>query len=351
MPPPAGFAGLTFGFYCSTADCMASAFLHRNRGRKKWLLAALTLVTAGPLRSPAQALGSPADSLAPERTLLPGPPARVPVDSAALRKRRLRLLVGGTTLSYGVIYTGLATAWYTGERSSLHWFNDLPEWQQLDKCGHFWGAFQESRGAVDMLRWAGLSEKKAIWYGSFVGFVVQSPIEILDGFDPAYGASATDLAANFLGSAGLLAQQLAWHDVRIMPKWSFHLTGYAQQRPNVLGRTVPERLLKDYNGQTYWLCTDVGAFLKPGNRWPRWLQPAVGYGGQDMVYNDDGTNAAAGLRPYRQFYLSVDVDLRRIPTRSVLLKRVFYTLSIFHLPAPALEYNGRNGFRFHGLYM
>lgn len=274
-----------------------------------------------------------------------------PVDSVARRKRRLRLLVGGTALSYGVIYTGLTTAWYTGERTSLHWFNDLPEWQQLDKCGHFWGAFQESRGAVDMLRWAGLSEKKAIWYGSFVGFVVQSPIEILDGFDPAYGASATDLAANFLGSSALLAQQLAWHDVRIMPKWSFHLTSYAAMRPNVLGSNVPERWLKDYNGQTYWLCTDVGAFLKPGNRWPRWLQPAVGYGGQDMVYNDDGTNAEKGLRPYRQFYLSLDVDLRRIPTRSPLLRKVFYTLSIFHLPAPALEYNGRNGFGFHGLYM
>ena len=274
----------------------------------------------------------------------------VPTDSAAQRKRRLRLLVGGSMLGYGVIYTGLTTAWYTGERVPLHWFNDLPEWQQLDKCGHFWGAFQESRGAVDMLRWAGLSEKKAIWYGSFVGFVVQSPIEILDGRDPAFGASATVLAANFLGSSALLAQQLAWHEVRIMPKWSFHLTSYAQQRPNVLGSNVPERWLKDYNGQTYWLCTDVGAFLKPGNRWPRWLQPAVGYGGEDMVYNDAAVNAANDLRPYRQFYLSLDVDLRRIPTRSVLLKRVFYTLSIFHLPAPALEYNGRNGFQFHGLY-
>ena len=282
---------------------------------------------------------------------LPAPAsAAISPDSAALLRRRLRLLVGGTTLGYGVIYTGLTTAWYTGEREPLHWFNDLHEWQQLDKAGHFWGAFQESRGAVDMLRWAGLSEKKAIWYGSFVGFVVQSPIEILDGFDPEYGASASDLAANFLGSAGLLAQQLAWHDVRIMPKWSFHLTSYAAMRPNVLGSNVPERWLKDYNGQTYWLCTDVGAFLKPGNRWPRWLQPAVGYGGQNMVYNDDVRNAAEGLRPYRQFYLSLDVDLRRIPTRSVVLKRVFYALSIFHLPAPALEYNPRNGFGFHGLY-
>ncbi len=274
----------------------------------------------------------------------------VPPDSAQRPARRLPWLVAGTTASYGIIYTGLTTAWYSGERVPLHWFNDLPEWQQLDKCGHAWGAFQESRGAVDMLRWAGLSEKKAIWYGSFVGFVVQSPIEILDGFDPAYGASATDLAANFLGAAGVLSQQLAWHDIRLMPKISFRLTPFAAQRPNVLGSNLPERLLKDYNGQTYWLCADVQAFSARPLPWPRWLQPALGYGGSDMVYNDDGTNAAAGLRPYRQFYLSLDVDLRRIPTRSPVLKKVFYTLSIFHFPAPALEINGRQGLVGHWLF-
>lgn len=76
----------------------------------------------------------------------------------------------------------------------------------------------------------------------------------------------------------------------------------------------------------------MGAFLKPGNRWPSWLQPAVGYGGQDMVYNDDGTNAAVGLRPYRQLYLSLDVDLRRIPTRSPLLKKYFTPSAFFTCP-------------------
>ena len=299
------------------------------------LLAALGCAAQAPLRARGAASG--------------GAAAFTPADSALQQKRRLRALVGGSALGYGLIYAGLTTSWYTGERVPLHWFNDWPEWKQLDKAGHFWGSFVESEGAVDMLRWAGVSEKKAIWYGSFVGFAIQSPLELLDGRDPEYGASATDLAANFLGSAGVLAQELAWHEVRVRPKWSFHLTDYAARRPNVLGRTVPERWLKDYNGQTYWLCADVGAFLKPGSRWPRWLQPAVGYGGADLVYNDAGTNAAAGLRPYRQYYLSLDVDLRSIPTRSKVLKRVFYTLGIFHLPAPALEYNPRTGFGFHAL--
>ena len=69
-----------------------------------------------------------------------------------------------------------------------------------------------------------------------------------------------------------------------------------------------------------------------------------------MVHNDDGTNATVGLRPYRQLYLALNMDLRRIPTHSPVLKKVFYTLSIFHLLALALEITGRNSFRFHGLY-
>ncbi|TGE08853.1 DUF2279 domain-containing protein [Hymenobacter fodinae] len=264
--------------------------------------------------------------------------------------RRLPLLAGGLALSYtGSIYL-LGQAWYTGERTKFHWFNDLPEWKQMDKAGHFWGAFHESRGAVDMLRWAGLSDRKAIWYGGFVGFLLQSPIELLDGRDPEYGASATDLAANFLGSVGVIGQQLAWNEIRIMPKYSFHTTRYARLRPNVLGKSLGEQYLKDYNGQTYWLCVDVGAWRFAESRWPRWLQPAIGYGAQQMVYNDRNTNRALGLSAYRQFYLSLDVDLRRIPTRSKLLRRVFYVASIFHLPAPALEWNPRRGFVGHALY-
>ncbi|QIL78127.1 DUF2279 domain-containing protein [Hymenobacter sp. HDW8] len=260
------------------------------------------------------------------------------------------MLAGGLALSYTGLVYGLSKGWYTGERTSFHWFDDSREWKQVDKAGHFWGAFHESRGAVDMLRWAGVPDRKALWYGGFVGFLLQSPLELLDGRDPAYGASAYDLGANFLGSAGLIAQQLAWNEVRIMPKYSFRTTRYAALRPNVLGKSLPEQYLKDYNGHTYWLCADVAAWLPQESKWPKWLQPAVGYGAQQMVYNDSAANAALGLHDYRQYYLSFDINLMRIPTRSKFLKRVFYVASIFHLPAPALEYNSRRGFVVHGLY-
>ncbi|MDB5236695.1 MAG: hypothetical protein JWR44_3688, partial [Hymenobacter sp.] len=125
------------------------------------------LVPPRPGAAQVQPLSTP-DTTATHAAVVHGR-SQAAVDSQNQRQRRLRWLVGGSAVSYGVIYTGLTTAWYTGEQVPLHWFNDLPEWQQLDKAGHFWGSFQESRGAVDMLRWAGLSEKKAIWYGSFVG--------------------------------------------------------------------------------------------------------------------------------------------------------------------------------------
>ncbi|SNR33855.1 DUF2279 domain-containing protein [Hymenobacter mucosus] len=305
-------------------------------------MSALAQVPALPPTEPISAIGpasQPTASLTPRNTA-----------DTLLLSRRLPVLAGGLVVAYSSTLYLLSKGWYTGERTRLHWFNDLPEWKQMDKVGHFWGAFHESRGAVDMLRWAGVPERPATWYGGFVGFLLQSPIELLDGRDPQYGASATDLAANFLGSAGLIAQQLAWGDVRLMPKYSFHTTRYAKLRPNVLGSSLGEQYLKDYNGQTYWLCADVGAWLPATSRWPRWLQPAVGYGAQQMVYNDQDANAALGLRPYRQYYLSFDVDLRRIPTRSKLLRRIFYVASIFHLPAPALEWNQRRGLVAHGLY-
>lgn len=335
------YSGLLVSFHSLLLRCAFPTRLRTQRGVGVGLLGVL-LAFPGLAQHP--------DTAATVRPTGPPLATAPPPDSTSQLNRRLPLLAGGLAVSYAGLAYALSEGWYTGEKTSFHWFNDLPEWKQLDKVGHFWGAFHESRGAVDMLRWAGVPDRRALWYGGFVGFLLQSPIELLDGQDPAYGASATDLAANFLGSVGLIGQQLAWNEVRIMPKYSFHTTPYAARRPNVLGRSLAEQHLKDYNGQTYWLCADVGAWLPATSRWPRWLQPAIGYGAQQMVFNDPAANAAAGLQAYRQYYLSWDIDLRRIPTRSKLLRRVFYVASIFHLPAPALEWNKRQGFVVRGLY-
>ena len=245
----------------------------------------------------------------------------------------------------------LNSAWYKDqERTDFHFFNDNRQWKQVDKVGHFWGAFHQSRAGIDLLRWAGVPEKKAVIYGGLLGVALQTPIEIFDGYQSDYGASVGDLVANTVGSAAVVAQELAWREVRIMPKYSFHTTRYANERPNVLGSTLAEQALKDYNGQTYWLSVNVGAFLKEETRYPKWLNLAVGYGAEEMVYNHEPSNRAAGFDAHRQFYLSPDLNLMHFKGRSKIWNTALYVLSIIKVPAPTLEYNRKNGFKVHALY-
>jgi uncharacterized protein YfiM (DUF2279 family) len=278
--------------------------------------------------------------------------------STKLPAGKVRLYFGGIGLIYVGSMVGLSQAWYDKDsQTKFHFFNDNSEWKQMDKAGHFSVSFQQSKEGIQALKHTGLSEKQAIWLGSLTGVLMQTPIELLDGYQESYGASPGDLIANTLGSAGVLAQQLAWREVRIQPKFSFHTTRYAALRPNVLGDNIASRAIKDYNGQTYWLSVDVAKFLPRESKYPKWLNLAAGYGAEEMVYNDPDANREIGLQklgtplePYRQYYFTIDLNLRAIKTRSKLLKTVFYVLDVFHMPAPTVEYNNRNQWKFHALY-
>ncbi len=274
-------------------------------------------------------------------------------DTADLPVNKKRLLVLGTgfTVGYTGLLIGLNNAWYQNEaRTSFHFFNDNRQWKQMDKAGHFWGAFHESRAGIDVLRWAGVPEKKAVIFGGLLGLVLQTPIEIFDGFQASYGASWGDQLANATGSAAVIAQELAWREIRIMPKYSFHPTPYAAARPKVLGSSLAERALKDYNGQTYWFSVNLSSFLKEESSYPKWLNVAVGYGAEEIVYNHEPTNRSFGFDAYRQYYISPDLNLMHFKGRSKILNTALYVLSIIKIPAPALEYNRRKGFRLHPLY-
>jgi VanZ family protein len=263
----------------------------------------------------------------------------------------LPLAAAGFGLGYTAGLVVLSKTWYSqSEKTGVHFFNDNRQWKQVDKVGHFWGAFHEGRLGIAALRAARVPEKKAILYGGLLGFVLQSPIEILDGYAQGYGASAGDLGANALGAFALITQELSWGAVRLQPKFSFHQTRWAALRPGVLGAGLPEEMLKDYNGQTYWLAADVAAFLPPQSRYPRWLHLALGYGADGMVHGSPTDNRQAGYQAYRQYYLALDVDFSFFKPRSKLLKGVFWVLDMVHLPGPAVEYNRRQGLKLHPIY-
>ncbi|MBA2583416.1 MAG: DUF2279 domain-containing protein [Bacteroidetes bacterium] len=268
-----------------------------------------------------------------------------------MNKSRLHKLAGGFAIGFGGSLYLLNKAWYSKETgTSFHFYNDMDHWNQIDKSGHFWSAFQQSRLGVDMLLWSGMDRIQSIWIGGMLGVVLQAPIEVFDGFSDDYGASWSDFGFNMAGSTFLIAQQLAWNEIRIMPKYSFHTTAYAPLRPQTFGKSLPEQMLKDYNGQSYWLSFNLSAFLPHDSNYPKWLNIATGYAASQMVYGSPRDNNNYGYTAYRRFFISPDINLQNIKTSSKFLKKTFYILSAFRIPMPAIELNSKMQVKFHPLY-
>jgi hypothetical protein len=267
-----------------------------------------------------------------------------PEESDDSRKRRIGAAVATlVTLDIAALAI-LSEAWYKHQpRTSFHFFNDYPEWKQADKAGHILCSYYLSRAAIETLKAWDVPERKAFFWGSLTGFLLISQVELLDGFSSEYGASLSDLAANSIGSLLAYSQYALWNEPRVHLKYSFHRSGYASQRPEVLGSNIVEEMLKDYNGQTFWLSIDVEKFLPEGNSFPKWLNVGLGYSVENIVWARDRIN------PYRQYFLSLDLDLTNIKTNSKLVKYLLYGINMIHLPSPALEMN-KNRMKFHWFY-
>ena len=51
-----------------------------------------------------------------------------------------------------------------------------------------------------------------------------------------------------------------------------------------------------------------------------------------------------------QFYLSLDLDLTKIETKSHTLKTIFSIFNAIKIPFPTLEFTHKNGVKFHSVY-
>lgn len=256
------------------------------------------------------------------------------LEKDSVNQKRRNALIIGTSSAYAATMIGLNQVWYSSfDKQPFAFFNDSKEWLQMDKAGHAFSSFQISKFGSHALQWAGFSKKKSDRIAALSSFIMVSSIEIFDGYSSGYGASASDLVANALGSTLYLSQQMLWNEVRIHPKFSFHQTYLANQRPSLLGNNLGQQIIKDYNGQTYWLSMDVDKFTP----FPKWFNLAIGYGGHQMVYADIEEGIANGYDPYRQFYISFDLDLRGIKTKSRAVKTLLYIVNMIKLPSPTLE--------------
>ncbi|MBS1927209.1 MAG: DUF2279 domain-containing protein [Bacteroidetes bacterium] len=265
-------------------------------------------------------------------------------------KKKVTAVALANIAGYGGAMVGLYAAWYKNyPQTKMHAFNDIKEWMQIDKIGHAYSAYAESKASMELWRWTGISRKKQIWIGGLSGAFYQTVIEILDGFSAEWGWSWPDFGANLIGSSLLISQELAWNDQRIQFKWSFHNKSYndpmLNKRSDVLFGTGVQRFLKDYNGQSYWLSTAPASWI-PNCKLPPWLQISIGTGADGMFggYENIGKNPDGSInfsRPdikrYRQWYLAPDIDLTKIPTRRKGIKTLLNIINIIKFPTPGLE--------------
>lgn len=274
--------------------------------------------------------------------------ASVPNDT--LRKR-LPWVLGGETVLIGVSSLGMYQLWYKPYSSGrFHFFNDNAEWEGMDKFGHAWSAYHISGAGYRLMRFSGLKHKAATFAGAAHGFGFLLIMEIMDGFSAGWGFSPGDLLANTAGTALFIGQRLLWNEPKIHYKFGFSGSEYAPYRPNLLGESLGERMMKDYNGQSYWLTCAPGVFWENSPLWLRLASVAVGYSANGMVSGrrSDVPGGFEHLERYRQFYFSLDVDWSQIPVKNKHLKSALKVLNAVRLPFPALEFN-RFGVQFRPL--
>jgi len=251
------------------------------------------------------------------------------------------------TAAGGYVAMGLylGTVWYAQDTlGPFHFFDDSREWKQIDKFGHALGAFTASRWMSELYIWSGTPRKKAAVTGAVIGFAAMSSIEILDGFGKDWGASVSDIGANFVGSSLFLANQLLWEENRIALKFSYLPSPFVTNKDSlsrysrVFGANPAEWLLKDYNGHTYWLSVRVHSFLPEGRFkevYPRWLKLAAGYGA-------DGMTSGFAATSYRQAYIGFDVDITQLARAHGKplygpIPTLLNTAGLFRILTPALQ--------------
>jgi uncharacterized protein YfiM (DUF2279 family) len=285
--------------------------------------------------------------------------------------------VWGIGITGVVAYTGTILAldkvWYSEyPRSSFHLFDDRNEWLDMDKAGHVLTAYTETKWAYEAFRWGGISNRSSAWLGIGTGTLLQASLEVLDGFSDNWGFSLPDMAANTAGCLLFGVQQAAWREQRIVlkvsnsPKKYDNVSLYPQngigpasslkaRAEKLYGKTYPQTFFKDYNALIFWVSANPSSFMPSDWKFPKWLNLAVGYSGENVygafknnwVENGQTYSAGEAFPRYKQYYLSLDIDLSRIKTKSKILRTVFRTFNFIKIPSPAVEINSLGKMKFH----
>jgi hypothetical protein len=268
-------------------------------------------------------------------------PIVLPDSLKEVKPKRVAVVAGTTTLALAGTYAYLQNVWWKDQQSSFKIDHDMDYRyaKNMDKAAHFIGGAMSADLFGVAFEWAGVKRKNALLFGGIAGTAIQAFIEVKDAYAPTYGFSFGDLGA---GAAGSFLPLLQYHvpasrALQLKLSYYKHDNYYYQQFPYA-------QLIDDYMNQTYWLSASVNDWLPKGSRveklWPDFLSVCGGWGvanDLNLYYTGQNLEVNKGKGTF-EYYVSVDVDWRKIIKQNTAAKRVItYTLNHIKLPLPTLQ--------------
>ena len=260
-------------------------------------------------------------------------------DSLKLNKKRVFIVGSSLAGALGGSYLYVQNSWWSEKQEPFHFDDgaDLTYALNVDKVGHFMGGLEAADVFSSSMKWAGMQEEQALWYGAAFGSGLQLAIEMKDAYAPYWGFSKWDLA---LGSAGSLFPVAQYYndDLKAI---NFKFSYYKQS--DIYWELDRQRGKKpnkyawqdDYPNQTYWLSVDVNHFTETCC-WPDWLNLAIGFGLDDTQYLNESNTKMGGNN---EWYIALDYDIPKMLKKwnSPTGKKVKHWLNYIHLPAPTIR--------------
>jgi len=260
-------------------------------------------------------------------------------DTLKLQKKRLFIVGSSISLGLGLSYSYVQNSWWSDKKIPFHFDHgaDLVYALNVDKAGHFMGGLESADIFSSSMQWAGMNEKKAVWYGAFFGSTLQLAIEMKDAYSPYWGFSKWDLSLGSLGSLWPVAQYYSDNLKKINFKFSYykHSNIYwelEEQREKEINKYAWQ---DDYPNQTYWVAFNINHFIE-NHFFPEWLNVAFGFGLDNTQYLDENNTKMGGNN---EWYIALDYDIPKLLKKwdSITGKRVKHWLNYIHFPAPTIR--------------
>ena len=219
----------------------------------------------------------------------------------------------------------------------------------MDKLGHIVANVYLTKLSAESFVWAGVDRKKALWLGFTNSTLLYTAFELTDAGFEDWGFSIPDYVANLLGAGYPILQEYYPIMNHFNFKWSFWPSTYFQNevhqnKPGFVNYETYEYLLHDYDGMTFWLSTDIDWILpiQYESYWPDWLNIAIGYTAKNLPQDNHALK-------YREYILSFDYNLLKLPGNNSLLNTLKLIFNVIHFPAPAIKF-GNNGITYYLFY-